>query len=63
MDKQHKIIEPSGPLVAVVMLDGTTELYSLAEAQELKRQGKLLPKVADDKALTEENVYGDDLGT
>lgn len=59
--QQHVTIEPSGALIAVVMKDGSTELYTVAEAEELRQRGELAPAVADGLALTEDDMWGSDV--
>lgn len=47
-------------LIEVMKTDGTTDIVTVEEAQELREAGELADAVDDEKALTLDEVYGED---
>ena len=50
-------------LIEVILLDGTDDIVTLAEAQVLRDAGELAPPIDDNLALTVEKFWGPDYGS
>lgn len=46
-------------LIEVTLLDGSTDIVTVAEAIQMRRNGELAPAPDDSSALTIEDVYGE----
>jgi len=49
-------------LLKVALSDGTKKIVTSEEAIEMRAAGKLAEPIPDNKALTIEDVYGEDYG-